>query len=60
MLTVVIAACFPRAFEMGVIANYFPSSVIKGMLAAIGIILITKQIPIALDMTNLIFGQAEF
>lgn len=29
----------------GVIANYFPSSVIKGMLAAIGIILIMKQLP---------------
>ncbi len=31
--------------KAGVIGNYFPSSVIKGMLAAIGIILILKQIP---------------
>ena len=30
--------------RLGGIANYFPSSVIKGMLAAIGIILILKQI----------------
>jgi len=29
----------------GVIAYYFPSTVIKGMLAAIGIILVLKQIP---------------
>ncbi len=29
----------------GVIANYIPSNVIKGLLAAIGIILILKQIP---------------
>ncbi len=36
---------FARA---GIFAYYFPSSVIKGMLAAIGIILIIKQIPHAL------------
>lgn len=29
----------------GIISHYFPSSVIKGMLSAIGIILILKQIP---------------
>jgi len=34
--------------RVGFIASYFPSSVIKGMLAAIGIILILKQIPHAL------------
>jgi SulP family sulfate permease len=32
----------------GIFAYYFPSSVIKGMLAAIGVILILKQIPHAL------------
>ena len=32
----------------GIIAYYFPSSVIKGMLTAIGIIIILKQIPHAL------------
>ncbi len=31
--------------KAGIIGYYFPSSVIKGMLAAIGIILILKQIP---------------
>ncbi|MBC6989656.1 SulP family inorganic anion transporter [Hymenobacter sp. BT491] len=31
--------------KAGIISNFFPSSVIKGMLAAIGIILILKQIP---------------
>lgn len=31
--------------KAGAIANYFPSNVIKGMLTAIGIIIILKQIP---------------
>jgi len=31
--------------KAGTIANYFPGSVIKGMLTAIGIIIILKQIP---------------
>ncbi|MGA0560068.1 SulP family inorganic anion transporter [Larkinella sp. VNQ87] len=31
--------------KSGIISNFFPSSVIKGMLAGIGIILIIKQIP---------------
>jgi MFS superfamily sulfate permease-like transporter len=34
--------------KAGTIGKYFPSSIIKGMLAAIGIILIMKQIPHAL------------
>ena len=34
--------------KAGIIGNFFPSSVIKGMLAAIGLILILKQIPHAL------------
>jgi carbonic anhydrase len=33
------------ALHVGFIAAYFPSSVIKGFLAAIGVILILKQIP---------------
>ncbi|MBP6619496.1 MAG: SulP family inorganic anion transporter [Leadbetterella sp.] len=40
-----IALGFMKA---GVVANYFPSNVIKGMLSGIGIIIILKQIPHAL------------
>lgn len=42
-------------FKWGSVANYFPSSVIKGILAAIGLILISKQIPILLG-----FDQKDF
>ncbi|MFZ4103290.1 MAG: SulP family inorganic anion transporter [Sediminibacterium sp.] len=38
--------------KAGVIGYYFPSSVIKGMLAAIGIILILKQAPIAIGYSK--------
>ncbi len=48
---------FARA---GVIANYFPSSVIKGMLAAIGLTLILKQIPHALGWDRDAEGDFEF
>lgn len=34
----------------GIIAYYFPSSVIKGMLTGIGIIIILKQMPLALGL----------
>lgn len=33
--------------KLGFIANYIPSNVIKGLLAAIGVILVLKQIPYA-------------
>src|SRR5689334_13861800 len=51
LLAVIIAGAFQvllGLFKLGSIANYFPSAVIKGMLAAIGLLLITKQIPLAL------------
>jgi MFS superfamily sulfate permease-like transporter len=51
LLAVMVAGLFQLVLgllKLGVIANYFPSSVIKGMLAAIGLILISKQIPLAL------------
>ena len=38
--------------KAGVIGLYFPSSVIKGMLAGIGIIIIKKEIPYALGSSN--------
>jgi carbonic anhydrase len=48
LLAVVIAGVIQIVsgfLKAGAIANYFPSSVIKGMLTAIGIIIILKQIP---------------
>lgn len=51
LLAVVAAGIMQIALGLaraGIFAYYFPSSVIKGMLAAIGIILIIKQIPHAL------------
>ena len=38
--------------KAGLIGYYFPTSVIKGMLAGIGIILIIKQLPYALGLTG--------
>lgn len=48
LLAVVIAGALQilmGVVKAGVIGNFIPNSVIKGMLAAIGIILILKQIP---------------
>lgn len=55
LVAVVLAGLIQVLFgitRLGFISSFFPSSVIKGMLAAIGIILIFKQIP-------LVFGYAE-
>jgi MFS superfamily sulfate permease-like transporter len=46
--------------KAGIIGHYFPSSVIKGMLAAIGLILILKQIPHALGYDANIMGDESF
>ncbi len=48
------------ALKLGSIANYFPSSVIKGMLAAIGVILISKQFPVAIGYGHPDFWSKEF
>src|SRR4028118_2188263 len=48
LAAVVLAGIFQLMLgflKAGSIANYFPSSVIKGMLTAIGIIIILKQLP---------------
>ena len=48
LLAVVMAGVLQLVFgflKAGIIAYYFPSSVIKGMLTGIGIIIILKQIP---------------
>ncbi len=38
--------------KAGSIANYFPSNVIEGMLAGIGIIIVIKQLPYAFGMNS--------
>jgi MFS superfamily sulfate permease-like transporter len=48
------------AVRAGVIGYYFPSAVIKGMLAAIGLILILKQIPHALGYDQDAEGDEAF
>lgn len=63
-LAVVIAGVLQialGALKGGVVAHYIPSAVIKGMLAAIGILLILKQLPHALgydkeDVAKLTLG----
>ncbi|MGG9964047.1 SulP family inorganic anion transporter [Ferruginibacter sp. SUN106] len=43
--------------RLGGIANYFPSSVIKGMLTSIGILIIAKQIPHAAGYDTEVKGE---
>ena len=59
MIAGVIQIIFGYA-RAGVIAHYIPYSVIKGMLAAIGLILIFKQIPHALAHDHLYEGSLDF
>ncbi|MGB3180881.1 MAG: SulP family inorganic anion transporter [Cyclobacteriaceae bacterium] len=46
--------------KAGVVANFFPDSVIKGMLSAIGLILIFKQIPHAFGLDEDYEGDLSF
>lgn len=46
--------------KAGIVSDYFPSSVIKGMLAAIGIILIIKQIPYVIGKEEAFFEGISF
>ncbi|MFM1875325.1 MAG: hypothetical protein RL266_1062 [Bacteroidota bacterium] len=63
-LTAVVLAGMLQALagflKAGVVAYYFPSSVIKGMLAAIGLILIMKEIPHALGYDEDFIGDMDF
>lgn len=63
LAAVVLCGVFQLLFGLlkaGVLAHYFPSSVIKGMLAAIGLILIFKQIPHALGYDFDYPGDEDF
>ncbi len=63
LLAVIIAGLFQLllgALKLGIIAHYFPSAVIKGMLAAIGIMLIAKQVPVALGYDQPDFWRSGF
>ena len=44
----------------GFIAHYFPQAVVHGMLAAIGILLVLKQLPYWLGVKGKAFGEMEF
>ena len=63
LLAVVIGGFLQIAMgflKAGMIAYYFPNSVIRGMLASIGIILILKQIPHALGFDRDQEGDTSF
>lgn len=63
LLAVMLAGLIQLALgylKAGIIGHYFPSSVIKGMLAAIGLILILKQIPHALGYDKDSEGDFQF
>ncbi|KLT66070.1 SulP family inorganic anion transporter [Pedobacter sp. BMA] len=63
LLAVVLAGVLQLILGLvkaGTIGNYFPSSVIEGMLAAIGLILILKQLPHALGVDTDFTGDEGF
>lgn len=63
LLAVILAGAIQIIFGLlkaGVIGYYFPSAVIKGMLAAIGIIIVLKQIPHAFGYDADYAGDLSF
>lgn len=63
LLAVVLAGVFQIGLGMaraGALSAFFPSGVIKGLLAAIGVILILKQIPHLLGRDSDPMGQEAF
>lgn len=63
LLAVVLAGIFQIGFSLtrgGVLAEFVPSSVITGMLAAIGLILILKQLPHAIGYDGEPEGELSF
>ncbi|TGN20194.1 bifunctional SulP family inorganic anion transporter/carbonic anhydrase [Leptospira idonii] len=62
-LAVIFAGSFQIVFSLlrfGVLATYFPSSVVHGFMAAIGIILILKQIPHLVGFDKDVEGDFSF
>ncbi len=63
LLAVVLAGCIQISLGLvkaGIIAYYFPSSVINGMLSGIGLIIFLKQIPHALGYDRDYEGDISF
>ncbi len=63
LLALLVAGILQLLFgflKAGIIGSFFPSSVIKGMLASIGIILVLKQIPHALGYDRDYEGDFNF
>jgi MFS superfamily sulfate permease-like transporter len=63
LAAVVVAGLFQiglGVLKAGILGYYFPHSVIKGMLSAIGLILILKQIPHALGYDKDLMGDLAF
>ncbi len=63
LVVVVLSGVFQLAFSvmrLGKIVDYVPHSVIKGMLAGIGLLIILKQIPHALGRDTDFMGDFKF
>lgn len=63
LVAVVLAGIFQLilgALRAGIIGYYFPSSVIKGMLTGIGILIIIKQIPHFFGVDVVAIGDLDF
>lgn len=63
LMAVVLAGVFQMLFgflKAGIVAYYFPSNVIKGMLAGIGVLIFLKQIPHAFGYDKDYEGSVTF
>jgi len=63
LMAVVLAGVFQMLFGFlkgGIVAYYFPSNVIKGMLAGIGVVIFLKQIPHAFGYDKDYEGSVTF